>query len=154
MVVGTRHVLTSPIAVHPMVQTPRTRPRKRATLRNYRTVNKFRACVPSHSKLQTCSHRSNLNGFPLRSVLLLGYKYYYSKMTAHSSSTPHPQKQTSHSASFPCVCHGQREFWVERLPPGRGEHGSGSTRDVPPRCESSRHAPPCGSSSTEVPPRR
>ena len=75
-------------------------------------------------------------------------------MTAHSSSTPHPQKQTSHSASFPCVCHGQREFWVERLPPGRGEHGSGSTRDVPPHCESSRHVPPRGSSSTEVPPRR
>ena len=71
-------------------------------------------------------------------------------MTAHSSSTPHPQKQTSHSASFPCVCHGQREFWVERLPPGRGEHGSGSTRDVPPHCESSRHVPPCGTSSTEV----
>ena len=75
-------------------------------------------------------------------------------MTAHSSSTPHRQKQTSHSASFPCVCHGQREFWVERLPPGRGEHGSGSTRDVPPRRESSRHVPPRGRSSTEVPPRR
>src|SRR5215216_1973958 len=73
-------------------------------------------------------------------------------MTAHSSSTPHPQKQTSHSSSFPCVCHGQREFWVERLPPRRGEHGSGSTRDVPPHRESSRHVLPRGSSSTEVPP--
>ena len=106
--------------------------------------------------IPNCKHvhtDQNLNSFPLRSVLLCGYKYYYSKMTAHSSSTPHPQKQTSHSASFPCVCHGQREFWVERLPPGRGEHGSGSRRDVPPRCESSRHVPPRGSSITEVPPR-
>ena len=74
-------------------------------------------------------------------------------MTAHSSSTPHPQKQTSHSASFPCVYHGPRDFWVERLPPGRGEHGSGSTRDVPPRLESSRHVPPCRRSSIEVLPR-
>ena len=42
-------------------------------------------CKPVHTD-------QNLNGFPLRSVLLHGYKYYYSKMTAHSSSTPHPQK--------------------------------------------------------------
>ena len=104
-------------------------------------------CKPVHTD-------QNLNGFPLRSVLLRGYKYYYSKMTAHSSSTPHPQKHTSHSSAFPCVCHGQREFWVERLPPGRGEPGSGSTRDVPPRRESSQHVPPHGRSSREVPPRR
>ena len=78
-----------------------------------RTVNKFWACVSSHSKLlhailncKPVHTDHNLNGFPLRSVLVLGYKYYYAKMTAHSSSTPHPQKQTSHSASFPCVCHG------------------------------------------------
>ena len=103
-------------------------------------------CKPVHTD-------QNLNGFPFRSVLLLGYKYYYSKMTAHSSSTPRPQKQTSHSSSFPCTCHGQREFWVERLPLGRGKHGSGSTRDVPPFCESSRHVPPCGRSSIEVLPR-
>src|SRR4051812_42984373 len=75
-------------------------------------------------------------------------------MTAHSSSTPHPQKQTSHSSSFPCVCHGQREFWVERLPPGRGEPGSGSTRDVPPHRKSSQHVPPHGRCSREVLPRR
>ena len=75
-------------------------------------------------------------------------------MTAHSSSTPHPQKQISHSSSFPCVCHGQREFWVERLPPGRGEYGCVSTRDVPPRCESSQHVPPHGRSSRQVPSRR
>ena len=42
-------------------------------------------CKPVHTD-------QNLNGFPLRSVLVPGYKYYYSKMTAHSSSTPHPQK--------------------------------------------------------------
>ena len=83
-----------------------------------RTVNKFWACVSSHSKLlhailncKPVHTDHNLNGFPLRSVLVvLGYKYYYAKMTAHSSSTPHPQKQTSHSASFPCVCHGKCEF--------------------------------------------
>ena len=150
MVFGTRCVLTLPIAVHPMVLTQHNResvpmlccprivphleiiepsinfePSSRDIPNYYHAIFN---CKPIHTD-------QNLNGFPLRSVLLLGYKYYYSKMTAHSSSTPHPQKQTSHSSSFPCISHGQREFWVERLPPGRCEHGSGSTRDVPPHHE-------------------
>ena len=47
-----------------------------------RTVNKFWACVSSHSKLlhailncKPVHTDHNLNGFPLRSVLVLGYKY-------------------------------------------------------------------------------
>ena len=47
-----------------------------------RTVNKFWACVSSHSKLlhailncKPAHTYHNLNGFPLRSVLVLGYKY-------------------------------------------------------------------------------
>ena len=124
-------MLTLPIAVHPMVQTRCTRRESVSTLCRPGIVPHLEIIEPSINFEPASRHipnyyhaifnckpvhtDRNLNGFPLRSVLVRGYKYYYSKMTAHSSSTPHPQKQTSHSSSFPCICHGQHEFWVERF---------------------------------------
>ena len=55
---------------------------------NYYYYHAIFNCKPVHTD-------HNLNDFPLRTVLVLSYKYYYAKMIAHSSSTPHPQKNKS-----------------------------------------------------------
>ena len=52
-------------------------------------------CQETRNEVEVNAPRLGVLGlfdFPLRSILVLGYKHYYAKMTAHSSSTPHPQK--------------------------------------------------------------
>ena len=71
---------------------------------NYYYYHAIFNCKPVHTD-------HNLNGFPLRSVLVvLGYKYYYAKMTAHSSSTPHPQKNNQVNQAIASVSSGSSDF--------------------------------------------